>query len=55
MPVRNREMGRAEGVGKPPRFPAALICLLRGHRYDPAIMRMSPIPMVHCDRCGREF
>lgn len=52
---RNREMRRAEGVGKPARFPAALICLAVGHRYDPAIMLVNPIPMVHCDRCGREF
>lgn len=31
------------------------VCILRGHRYDPSIMSMRPIPLIHCDRCGTEF
>lgn len=53
--LRNREMGRAEGVGKPPTFPAAIVCIIVGHRYDPTIMNVHPVPMIYCDRCGREF
>lgn len=34
----------------------ALVCIfVTGHRYDPSIMRMRPMPMIYCDRCGAEF
>lgn len=31
------------------------VCIINGHRYDPTIMQVQPIPMIHCDRCGTEF
>ena len=51
----NRELGRAEGVGKPPSYPAALVCLVVGHHYDSSVFEVEPVPTIYCDRCGREY